>query len=308
MIKNTVFFGNGLNYIGEGKISWTNLLQNIKGKQFDDNLLPNTLTYERIILDKYSGKTILSQEYYVKEEIADLMRKVEPSSIYESLYTLNFENYITTNYDYGFIISAERLNEVNSIQNDVEDSEKIYSIRRVKRISNKKEKKKLFWQIHGEIDLPASIMLGLDQYCKYIRRIAEYFEGRYTYTKDTETIKEKSMNEKILKTEFSGSSWIELFFTTNVHIIGFSLDFCEIDLWWLLNKRARMKKSEDVGKHIKNEIHFYCPEESDPEKKKLLVQKTELLKSFGVIVHIHKLNTGKKFPDLKFYEDILNGI
>ena len=50
-------------------------------------------------------------------------------------------------------------------------------IRRLKKISNSKELKKHFWQIHGEIRKPATIMLGLDHYCGEIGKIDQYTKG-----------------------------------------------------------------------------------------------------------------------------------
>ena len=297
MVRNTIFFGNGLNYLESNNISLEKLLTIIKGdKQFESKLLPNTLTYERIILEKYTGGDILKDsEYPIKKEIANLLDNVRSDNIYKLLYNLEFENYITTNYDCGFIDSLLQLKEINFIDEYTPDSEKIYSIRRVKRISNTKEKKKLLWQIHGEIRYPATIMLGLDQYRGSIGRIDNYINGNYPNPKNRKE-KEVSIEDKF-QSGFTESSWIELFFNTNIHIIGFSLDFCEIDLWWLLNKRARMKKS---GINIENEIHFYCP------KHEIEIQKTELMESFGIIVHT--IDIGNNYPDIKFYEKILSNI
>jgi hypothetical protein len=76
MIKNTIFFGNGLNYLESANISWKELLKKIKSKHFNDNHLPNTLTYERIILDIYTKGDVLDTEYLVKKRIAELLENV----------------------------------------------------------------------------------------------------------------------------------------------------------------------------------------------------------------------------------------
>lgn len=259
-MQSTIFFGNGINRLTPENISWSDLLDRIKGKQkFDNGNLPNTLIYERIILDnpnKYED--VLYDEYEVKLEIAKLMSEIKPHKVYTELYNLNAHNYITTNYDYAFIKSLQKLDIVNLPVIDY-SSEDIYSIRRSKLITNTNEIRKYFWQIHGEIGKPASIMLGLDHYCGEIGKIDNYIKGRYRYLEHKKSIKEISIENKLKKNKFNNSSWIELFFNSNIHIIGFSFDYAEIDLWWIINKRARMKKSE-FGSLIKNEIIYYCYE------------------------------------------------
>lgn len=286
-MDNTFFLGNGLNYLEEGNRSWNALLDELKGtKGFDSGTLPNTMIYERIVLDNAKRK----EELTLKREITDRLRDIKPSKIYELLYKSNAQNYITTNYDNGFIESVKRIEDIEVLPTKT-NTEKIYSIRRAKQINNK-----FLWQIHGEIDKPITIMLGLDHYCGSIGKIDDYIKGAYNYENENQKYSEAKMQTKLDDNSFHGTSWIDLFFTTNIHIIGFSLDFSEIDIWWILNKRARLKQ-ESNGK-IKNKIHFYC--------NKMTEQKLELLKSFDVEVHINE--TEEEHPDFNFYEKIIKGI
>ncbi len=277
-MENTIFFGNGLNCLSPTNISWPVLLDTIKGaRKFKNDKLPYTMVYERIILERPDDSgNVLFDEFEVKQEIARLLENTEPNDIYRDLFYLDAQNYITTNYDYGFVDSMLELPEVNLPIHEY-STEDVYSIRRLKRISNTKEKIKHFWQVHGEIRKPATIMLGLDHYCGSIGKINDYIKGKYEYQVNGETIKELSIGEKFEQNAFTNSSWVELFFTSNIHIIGFSLDFSEIDLWWIINKRARMKKSEALRSKIKNRIIYHC-HSIDLEKK-------ELLKSMNIDVH-----------------------
>ena len=215
------------------------------------------MIYERVILEKPNKfEDILDNEFETKTKISNLMSDIKPHQFYSDLYNLNVQNYITTNYDYAFIKSIESNSDINFPINEF-SSEDVYSIRRLKKISNKKERKKNFWQIHGELNKPATIMLGLDHYCGEIGKIDNYIKGTYKYVSNKETISELSIEDKLKGKKFNGSSWIELFFNSNIHIIGFSFNYAEIDLWWIVNKRARMKRSK-YGKMIKNKIIFYC--------------------------------------------------
>lgn len=269
-MDSTIIFGNGINRLSKKTISWGHLLDLIKGtRKFNDGLLPNTMIYERIILERPpSPDDVLYDEFEVKKEIAELMKEIGPNEIYTDLFRLNVKNYITTNYDYSFIYSTLDSNEVSPPIQEF-STEDVYSIRRLKQMPNRYERIKYLWQIHGEIRKPATIMLGLDHYCGSIGKIDSYIKGWYSYSRDGVKIEELSIEGKFKNKAFTNSSWVELFFTTNIHIIGFSLDYSEIDLWWIINKRARMKKSKSLREFIQNKITFHC-NDIDEQKKGLL--------------------------------------
>mgnify|MGYP001454483953 CR=1 FL=1 len=120
-------------------------------------------------------------------------------------------------------------------------------------------------------------MLGLDHYCGSVAKLDSYIKGTYATEKEGKNYKVKKMAEKIESNFYCNTSWVDLFFSSNIHIIGLSLDYSETDLWWILNKRARLA----LNLPIKNEIHFHSTGED--------TQKLELLKSFSVITHHHQI-------------------
>lgn len=129
------------------------------------------MIYERILLQRLSkNKDILKDEFEVKTDIAKLLNDISANEIYIELFNLAAQHYITTNYDYGLITSILSLLEVLTPIEEY-STEDVYSIRRLKRMKNSKEREKNFWQIHGEIRKPATIMLGLDHYCGSIGKI-----------------------------------------------------------------------------------------------------------------------------------------
>jgi len=294
-MENTILFGNGINRLNSSNISWNDVLNKIKGpRKFNDKGLPNTMIYERVILEKpNSHEDVLNDEFETKVEIAEMMLGINSHELYSKMFDLNIENYLTTNYDYAFIKSIESRNDINFPIFDY-STEDVYSIRRLKRISNIKQKKKHFWQIHGEIKKPATIMLGLDQYSGSLGKIDSFIKGYYRYTKDKKRIPEDSIKIKLENNSFTDISWIELFFNSNIHIFGFGLDYSEADLWWLLNKRARLKRS-NVGNLIKNNITFYTIDIDE--------QRKEQLEIFDVQVEKIKVPTGKD-KYIKFYDEL----
>lgn len=142
-------------------------------------------------------KTFFLDEFEIKQEIAYLILSIEPNIIYNGLFKLNVENYLTTNYDYGYLDSIVYMPEITKPIHEF-STENIYSIRRLKNIPNINQKKKYFWQIHGEIRKPATIMLGLDHYCGSIGKIDSYIKGFYRYSPKGEEITEDSIEKKML--------------------------------------------------------------------------------------------------------------
>jgi hypothetical protein len=133
------------------------------------------------------------------------------------------------------------------------------------------------WHIHGEIEHPKSIMLGLDHYCGSISKIDGYIKGNYEFSVKSTKQKVKPMVEKLMDGSFDEVSWVELFFNSNVHILGLSLDYSETDLWWVLNKRARLM----LDNNIDNTIYYY--DSNIKESKK------SLLESMGVtVINVHR--------------------
>jgi len=107
-----------------------------------------------------------------------------------------------------------------------------------------------------------------------VSKIHSYIKGTYSYETEGKKNPVISVSDKLKNQQFCHTSWVDLFFSSNVHIIGFSLDYSETDIWWLLNKRARFA----ADKLVKNKIFFYT-DTIDEEKH-------GLLKSFGVSVVI----------------------
>lgn len=260
-MKNTLLFGNGFNQLTNSGPSWDYLLERLKGNNtFKHDKLTNTLIYERIFLER--DKLSLENEIIIKEEVASMMEEIDGSTFYQKLIDLGFKNYITTNYDYAF---KKTLNQNNINEN----TEKVYSIRRNLDFESLK-----VWHIHGELDNPKSIQLGLDHYAGYISKIDSYIKGNYEYKNYGETKKVDSIIKKLQSSKYDDVSWIELFFNSNIHILGLGLDYSEIDLWWILNKRARLMMDNSIN----NRIIFYT--------NKIDEQKEGLLKSFKVEVEI----------------------
>lgn len=286
-MRNSILFGNGINRVSDSAVSWDELLNSIKGHNvFNNGGLPNTMVYERIFMEQHvAEKSQKADELRIKDSIAEAMRSQGSNEVFELLASLDVEHYLTTNYDYAFekalCISPEKLS-----------TEEVYSLRRKRKYLTSIGAKYL-WNVHGEIDYPKSIMLGLDHYCGSVAKIDSYVKGTYKHNVEGKSISVVAMQEKLKSQSYCFTSWVDLFFSSNVHIIGLSLDYSETDIWWLLNKRARFA----ADGLISNEVYFYTNQIDD--------DKMGLLKSFKVNVVITDVINGDY---MSMYKSSINKI
>ncbi|MCD0490593.1 SIR2 family protein [Pedobacter sp. MC2016-14] len=272
-MEKTILYGNGLNYLSKDATGWTELLDILmRDDKFDMSFLPNIMTYERIRLNwNKSTDTI-----HLKSKISDLLKNQPTNEFYGKILNLGVKNFLSTNYDYAINKAWADLTEVNN------SSEDLYSIRRnTSLLKDGKEIAKI-WNIHGEIRQPKSIMLGLNHYCGSIGKINGYLKGTYDFRDKGQKQDILSIDDKLKSNTFDKYSWIELFFNTNVHIAGFGLDFSEIDLWWILNKRARLKEDNLV----KNKVFYYTkPIEEVTKEVDVEMRRREMLEAFDVTIY-----------------------
>lgn len=272
-----LFIGNGLNQVSDNGASWNSLLNKIAGKpknQHEQDIRdkkPFTLWYEELRNKSMKKKLNLF--------VADtLLRGIATHKCHVELMALNFNKILTTNYDY----TLEKA-EGTEWQSDNTAPESRYSLFRRQR-SGVKE----IWHIHGELNNPASIMLGHEQYLGYLHKIRNYL----TVGVDTSL---KARQAKPYLSKFAGGnvshrgdieSWVDHFLAAEVHMVGFSFDYTENHLWNLVIRKQQLRKqySTTVGKLI---FHRCSNKpQSIADKARL-----SLLESFGTEVIDHRKAT-----------------
>ncbi|EKD55597.1 MAG: hypothetical protein ACD_59C00110G0002 [uncultured bacterium] len=276
-MKNAILLiGNGINNI-KGNNDWKNLIENLidfsglKNQKINNENKPFPLLYEEVFLKaiRNKGKKI-KKEIELKEFISTHLKNIQPNSIHEKIHDLNCSDILTTNYNY----SLERVidNKLNIYNNEGIIQETLYSLFRHNKI-----KKNKIWHIHGECNKPYSITLGYEHYSGYLQHMRNYIVSgtdiAYKNNKFEALIKRLNENDLIYY------SWVDFFFLKNIYIIGLTLDFMEIHLWWLLTYRARSKFAKSIP--IKNKItYFVCK-----NKMNEIINKIELLESNDIIIH-----------------------
>ena len=236
----------------------------ISEKKYLPPIRSNTLKYEYIILPqaetsraliksadnhflRSSNGNLLSvqvkTEDNLKRNLCHELDKTVYSYYYSKLAEIEANHYITTNYE--LFINKALADKGFCLKSSCDGDNRLYR-HELYECDNHLSS---VWNIHGDVKTPQSIMLGLSDYCKYVVDIDKYFNS----------------------SEFeSGKSWIDLFFRTNVHIVGLGMAYEEIDLWNVLTTRMRLKRSNNAICH--NHIYYYAiqDESFDTGKKKLL--------------------------------------
>ena len=219
---NTILFGNGLNMLSNND-SWDQLVKRIETEP-SESKIPNTIQFD-VKLYSMDDFTINSEKE-LKKAICKEMKNYQSNEIYDIIAELRLEHYITTNYD--FTIQPALMKAGFDVKEGYH-KETTYSINRYVEYEDDNTKNKRVWYIHGELNRPNSIMLGYKHYCDYTGKIIEH-------------ISNSCWNEQTDLEFTTVLSWIDLFFCSNVYIMGLGLYYEEIDLWWLLSYRKRLRK------------------------------------------------------------------
>ncbi|MHB8127588.1 MAG: SIR2 family protein [Mobilitalea sp.] len=323
-MKNTLFLGNGFGRCLYNQKSWGELLDQADDQ--DDllkmegdtefNLYP--FIYERALLNvmnNCAGKDTQCIEYRDgckpsincernhKTVLGNKLKIMSSDFLDNNLCELfekllekkNIENIITTNYENLIEMLLTKCGYEYSKDESIHD-EKVYSIRR--HYCYKKNNRKIFlWKIHGDIAKVETIMLGYDHYCGSIAKIDAYIKGTYKRYIDIKTIPEKCGGNS-----FDEISWVELFFSSNIYVIGFGMDFSEIDIWWLLNRRSRLyiQNPNSIMDLKKSKIYFFV------DKAKLRI--CEMLATFSVEVVDMKYVYKQKQPNPQYLLSVFDKI
>lgn len=276
---DVLFIGNGINKL-ESTLSWEDLISKLAdfiGKTGVFSLQkPFPILYEEIMLRGLKYSKINESE--LKSKVAELALDLPTNDIHSRIFDLSISDVITTNYDYCIEESHFKVTSKNYGVYILKRKETDYRLHTYIHNNNKR-----FWHIHGEALYPRTIVLGHDMYSRVLNKYIEY------------TDKHDILGGNV-------NSWIDLFFTSNIHMLGLACDYTEIDIWWLLNCRARKMLS---GENINNKIiyHSFIDPKATEEKKADFSKKKELLFAHQVRVKEYKASSYREFYE-KVYSEI----
>lgn len=291
MQDKVLLIGNGINNIKQD-YRWIDLINNLinyigaTGQiRVEDKPFP--MLYEEIFVEAVKNRKF--KESDIKEFIAREISNLEPNDVHTSILEGGFENLLTTNYD--LTLEKKIVQQTNTLKNNGEVKESTFSLFRHYKINKTK-----FWHIHGDANVSGSITLGYEHYSGYLQQMRNYVaNGTGTAYK----IRFDPLIRRLKNKTFTPTSWVDFFFTRDIYIVGLTLDFIEIHLWWLLTFRQRLKLIKQVP--IQNNIVYFYPD----ILAKNIQHKIDLFRSIGVTPFSISYQEGNK---LKYYQNVLKKI
>lgn len=292
-MKKVLLIGNGINNISQN-YTWSNLINSLienfcAKSQIEIPNKPFPLLYEEIFVEAVKNPDI--KETLIKEFIGEEVSNLESNELHKELLNLDIYNILTTNYDLTFekILTLEP----RELKNNGIVRESLFSIFRHYQVKNKN-----IWHIHGDANYSNSITLGYEHYSGYLQQMRNYVvTGTGTSYKN---VKLESLAKRLKNGQLDNShSWLDFFFTKDVHIIGLTLDFIEIHLWWLLTYRQRAKLTK--GMNLTNKIVYYYPNSLEEN----IQNKLQLLRSNGIQTVSCRYNEEQKTD---YYKEVIQKI
>jgi hypothetical protein len=239
--KKAFLIGNGINRSNDestDRYKWENLLNDLNsdfanGEIKNISKKPFPMVYDEIV--NYSLRQKTKKEGELKTFITKKINDLKHNSKYNSIRNIDGVEILTTNYDY--LIENKLTDKWN--RSPINKLEYFYSIYRFQESS-----KSRIWHIHGEQADSRSLLLGFRHYISYSAKVksrAELF-----------------INGLRSQTNHENPSWVDLFFTHNIEIIGLGMLFTEYPIWWLLAYRNQ-KQISDSKIDINNTISLVYP-------------------------------------------------
>lgn len=326
--EKAFFLGNGIHRTGINTgISWGELLERIARTfgiytDLKNDLKPFPLAFEEMLYAKVGRNNLESKLRNLKTSISEILTEdaggLIDNEIHRGFMQSGVREIITTNYDYNLetsVIPDFISDKINYSINNLESKHSLYRGYNIDGV--------LVRHIHGELKhnrnitpndfnyAEETIMIGFEHYSEYFLKIQSVVKGESGRQSEQE---KKSLIIRI-RDQQTGKMWTDLFFTHHLIFAGFSLDFSENHLWWLLLQREELKrKSNKYDVLINNEITFCIPKLPDSAfnysepgeaafdklyKKKLGLQKNkgvaDVLSSLGINIHTITCDSYKDF-------------
>lgn len=320
-MDNCLIIGNGINrpYTDQ---SWTRIIDELarnRNIDRDCEYIPLPLEFERIMnhyMKNNSG--IKTQDAYsrAKKFVAKKVSQINlpQNAVHHELLKLSLDSIVTANYDFllenEFGITNPNVNCVGKRSYIAGCTSS--SLNGVK-----------FFHPHGVISNPSTICLGYVNYVKICSDLQDKIA-----TKQNNRNTEMRILRHLRGTNLINDYWCTKLYDSNCAFIGFGLDTCEIDFWWLLSHRASIinQKIGGAERLVNNTIVYYdiidnsadCRENNETIEKFILKQvkkeiyskkrfeKYKLLESMNVIVKVINISNGNQYADA--YKAIIDDI
>ena len=277
--KRVLFAGNGVAMRIGAANKWDEIIA-----EFAKKYVP---MIDKELLKKlpYNMQIVAATHDNVDKSMVELCQKLRGITLDEKqkafgrrILELPFDRIITTNYTYELERSVSE-NKTFRCRYFEKKRERDMSLFGYIPVTVGEEEKQI-WHIHGHACAPNSVIMGHYFYGKLLSSIQSYISTM---------LKGWRMRQN-LGHDFEIRSWVDSFMTDDVYMVGFGMDLCEADIWWL----ACCKK-----RHFPDSrIYFYVPEWDLPKDDPRRI----LMNAYGIV--IREISCPEK-DFSAFYEEIL---
>ena len=261
--------GNGINLSFEGAQKTDAIIK----KEWDNNygeVLPDRISKEEAKKGKkdhpiwslpFPMQVVVSTKDHVQgcmTELADLFKKQDvpkkQKDFIKEILRTHFDAVLTTNYSLEF--------EKSIIENPTD--RRIYN--HYRKTAKQTEQQKQFgvfqytelpvennpslWHIHGSALRKRSLIMGQFYYGKLLSEVVK---------RSNAVIRNYSKTQSKQR-PFCPLSWVDYFLIGDIHILGFSMDLSESDIWWLLSMK-------NTSVFSSSKVYFYNLEDIKEEMK-----------------------------------------
>ncbi len=268
---SVLLFGNGPLRAFGGE-SWDEFLASMRRRED----LPEGVEFVKKIKCPEPLKAIIitgdDVDAAMEKKCRELMEKpLLGRELYEMLrafLTVGFDHIITTNYTYELEsvlthpdpIRMERLQSITK-----GGSTGNYKHKRLIRSYNEIEIEGVcnkVWHVHGELLRPGSTVIGHYYYGNMLFRIKE----------EVDRLSRREPGKE-------AESWVEAFLYGDIYCVGFGFGLSELDMWWLLNQKARVEGN--TGR-----LYFYDPRPAGYNEKRDLLSQLRIRSTGEPLVEI----------------------
>lgn len=278
--------GNGPNRLSAGGVSWAELMHSLREaagmRPEGHRQKPFPLHFEEI-RNAWRARNAGATEAAFLRRVATAMAALRPNDIHRRLTWLAASDILTTNFD----DCLERSLANTAIVANFDTHESKHNLFRRSRIGRRH-----FWHLHGDIFRPNSVLLGHDRYVESAAHIRRYCDPSLGVPFKAHPLPLRAVFRAadVRLDPRKPHSWVDLFLLRDVHVVGFGLDYTEVDLWYLLSLRQRLRSSTaaQLEPLRRTRIVFHHFDDGDPD----FAQKRELLASFDVECRAWPLQSG----------------
>ena len=265
---SAILLGNGLNRCLEDYPSWDDLLREISSEFFSgigEDVNP-LLRFDAIMCEvkrDYGEATTNS-------ELTELLKRLDRPALTDedvdflcAITASGVDTVLTTNYDYNLERALQKRLVPSSSETEPHISwpqETSGSDKRHHVVGDVK-----VHHIHGELDCPNSICLGITKYIDNLAKTMDLLSGEQP-SQSGATLRKLIDSNVFTSQPGWKKTWAELLFNSDIYIVGLGLTPVELDIWWLLMRRAQLLSYRELESQITNRIYYFSLFEKDKDK------------------------------------------